>query len=133
MDAWSRCEPSSIPETSWRSLPSRTTIPAAIGSALLRRRARQKIKHWLNIHQRERAIEIGRKLMEREAKKYRINMKSISDKDYDRVSSDYGVARTDDLMAGIGFGRFSARQALGKLVPVKEDQQPATAAPPEPQ
>src|SRR5437870_4017505 len=28
-------------------------------------RARQKIKHWLNIHQRERAIEIGRKLMER--------------------------------------------------------------------
>src|SRR6267378_3268139 len=68
-------------------------------------RARQKIKHWLNIHQRERAIEIGRKLMEREAKKYRINMKSISDKDYDRVSSDYGVARSDDLMAGIGFGR----------------------------
>jgi guanosine-3',5'-bis(diphosphate) 3'-pyrophosphohydrolase len=96
-------------------------------------RARQKIKHWLNIHQRERAIEIGRKLLEREAKKYRINLKSISDKDYDRVSSDYGVARTDDLMAGIGFGRFSARQALGKLVPVKEDQQPATAAPPEPQ
>jgi GTP pyrophosphokinase len=97
-------------------------------------RARQKIKHWLNIHQRERAIEIGRKLMEREAKKYRINMKSISDKDYDRVSSDYGVARSDDLMAGIGFGRFSARQVLGKLVPVKEDQQSATAAaPPAPQ
>jgi len=97
-------------------------------------RARQKIKHWLNIHQRERAIEIGRKLMEREAKKYRINLKSISDKDYDRVSSDYGVARSDDLMAGIGFGRFSARQVLGKLVPVKEDQQSATAAaPPAPQ
>src|SRR5882724_6492866 len=97
-------------------------------------RARQKIKHWLNIHQRERAIEIGRKLMEREAKKYRINLKSISEKDYDRVSSDYGVARSDDLMAGIGFGRFSARQVLGKLVPVKEDQQSATAAaPPAPQ
>src|SRR4051794_1888720 len=95
-------------------------------------RARQKIKHWLNIHQRERAIEIGRKLMEREAKKYRINLKGISEKDYDRVSSDYGVARTDDLMAGIGFGRFSARQVLGKLAPVNEEQPPALAAP-EPQ
>ena len=28
-------------------------------------RARNKIKHWLNIHQRERAIEIGRKLIEK--------------------------------------------------------------------
>ena len=35
-------------------------------------RARQKIKHWLNVHQRERAIEIGRKLIEKEARKYRI-------------------------------------------------------------
>src|SRR5438445_12562807 len=67
--------------------------------------------------------------MEREAKKYRINLKSISDKEYDRVSSDYGVARTDDLMAGIGFGRFSARQVLGKLAPVNEEQSPAAAAP----
>src|SRR3954471_1650184 len=95
-------------------------------------RARQKIKHWLNIHQRERAIEIGRKLIEREAKKYRITLKSIGEKEYDRVSSDYGVARTDDLMAGIGFGRFSARQVLGKLAPVNEEQPPAAAAP-EPQ
>src|SRR5437660_1299048 len=92
-------------------------------------RARQKIKHWLNIHQRERAIEIGRKLIEREAKKYRINLKTIAEKEYDRVSSDYGVARTDDLMAGIGFGRFSARQVLGKLAPVNEEQPPAPAAP----
>ena len=28
-------------------------------------RARKKIKHWLNVHQRERAIEIGRKLIEK--------------------------------------------------------------------
>jgi GTP pyrophosphokinase len=31
-------------------------------------RARNKIKHWLNVHQRERAIEIGRKLIEKEAR-----------------------------------------------------------------
>ena len=35
-------------------------------------RARNKIKHWLNEHQRGRAIEIGRKLLEREARKYKV-------------------------------------------------------------
>jgi len=30
-------------------------------------RARNKIKHWPNVHQRERAIEIGRKLIEKAA------------------------------------------------------------------
>ena len=38
-------------------------------------RSRNKIKHWLNVHQRERAIEIGRKLIEKEARKYRIALK----------------------------------------------------------
>ena len=37
-------------------------------------RARNKIKHWLNEHQRERAIEIGRKLLEREARKYKVSL-----------------------------------------------------------
>src|SRR6201984_1454097 len=32
-------------------------------------RARNKIKHWLNEHQRERAIEIGNKLLDRGARK----------------------------------------------------------------
>src|SRR6185369_3388367 len=35
-------------------------------------RAKQKIRHWLNVHQRERAIEIGKKLIEKEARKYRV-------------------------------------------------------------
>src|SRR5262249_12472269 len=80
-------------------------------------RARNKIKHWLNIHQRERAIEIGRKLIEKEARKYRISLKEIKDDDLLKIASDYGLGRTDDLMAGIGFGKYSARQLLGRLAP----------------
>src|SRR5262244_2621766 len=80
-------------------------------------RARNKIKHWLNIHQRERAIEIGRKLIEKEARKYRISLKEIKDDDLLKIASDYGLGRTDDLMAGIGFGKYSARQVLGRLAP----------------
>src|ERR1039457_4394898 len=80
-------------------------------------RARNKIKHWLNVHQRERAIEIGRKLIEKEARKYRISLKEIKDADLQRIASDYGLGRPDDLMAGIGYGSDSARQVLAKFAP----------------
>jgi GTP pyrophosphokinase len=80
-------------------------------------RSRNKIKHWLNIHQRERAIEIGRKLVEKEARKYRIPLKELKDEEFQRIASDYGLGRPDDLMAGIGYGKYSARQVLAKLTP----------------
>ncbi|MGD0932216.1 MAG: TGS domain-containing protein, partial [Candidatus Korobacteraceae bacterium] len=85
-------------------------------------RARQKVKHWLNLHQRERAVEIGRKLMEKEARKYRISMKSLNDAELMRVSSESGMAKPDDLLAAIGYGKFSARSILARLVPADEAQ-----------
>jgi GTP pyrophosphokinase len=80
-------------------------------------RARQKIKHWLNIHQRERAIEIGRKLIEKEARKYRIALKDIKDSELLKAAVEYGVSKVDDLMAGIGYGKYSSRSVLAKVLP----------------
>src|ERR1700751_5989515 len=80
-------------------------------------RARNKIKHWLNVHQRERAIEIGKKLIEKEARKYRVALKDLKDEELQKVASDYGLGRPEDLMAGIGYGKYSARQILAKLIP----------------
>lgn len=80
-------------------------------------RARQKIKHWLNVHQRERAIEIGNKLIEKEARKYRVSLKDITEAEFNRVAQDYGLGRHEDLIAGIGYGKYSARQVLGRLAP----------------
>jgi GTP diphosphokinase / guanosine-3',5'-bis(diphosphate) 3'-diphosphatase len=80
-------------------------------------RARNKIKHWLNEHQRERAIEIGRKLLEREARKYKIALSKFDESDYARIAAEYSVATPNDLMAAIGFGKYSARQVLNRLSP----------------
>ncbi len=91
-------------------------------------RSRQKIKHWLNIHQRERAIEIGRKLIDKEARKYRIALKEISDDHLGTIANDYGLGKGDELLAGIGYGKFSARSILAKLVPAIN---PEIAAPAE--
>jgi len=80
-------------------------------------RARNKIKHWLNENQRVRAIEIGKKLLEREGRKYKISLNRFNDADYARIAGESGVATAADLMAAIGFGKFSARQILNKLSP----------------
>jgi guanosine-3',5'-bis(diphosphate) 3'-pyrophosphohydrolase len=80
-------------------------------------RARNKIKHWLNEHQRERAIEIGKKLLDREARKYKLSLSKFGEADFDKIAGDYGLTTQAELLAGVGFGKFSARQVLNKLEP----------------
>ena len=86
-------------------------------------RARNKIKHWLNEHQRERAIEIGKKLLEREARKYKVSLSKFEESDYERVAKDYSMATPNDLLASVGFGKYSARQVLNRLAPGSTSQQ----------
>ena len=80
-------------------------------------KARNKIKHWLNEHQRERAIEIGRKLLDREARKYKLSLNKFTEADYDKVATEYGLGTQAELLGGVGFGKYSARQVLNKLEP----------------
>ena len=80
-------------------------------------RARNKIKHWLNEDQRRRAVEIGRKLLEREAKKFKVPLSQLDDQDLSRIANEYGVATAADLLATLGQGKHSAHQVLNKLAP----------------
>jgi GTP pyrophosphokinase len=80
-------------------------------------RARNKIKHWINVAQRQQAIEIGKKLLEKEARKYDVVLKKIAEEDYQRVAREYGCTQVDDLYASLGYGKFAARQVLAKLSP----------------
>ncbi len=91
-------------------------------------RARNKIKHWINIAEREQAIEIGKKLLDREARKYGLSLKKIKEDDYLKVAKVYGYTSVEDLYAAMGYGKLGARQVLGKLFP--EDQWGAETARP---
>jgi guanosine-3',5'-bis(diphosphate) 3'-pyrophosphohydrolase len=91
-------------------------------------RARNKIKHWLNEDQRRRAVEIGRKLLEREAKKFKVPMSQITDQDLGRIANEYGVATAADLLATLGQGKHSAHQVLNKLAPGFANQGEADTA-----
>jgi GTP pyrophosphokinase len=80
-------------------------------------KARNKIKHWLNEHQRQRAMEIGKKLLDREARKFKLSLHKFTTADYDRVATEYGMTSEAELLAAVGFGKYSSRQVLNKLEP----------------
>jgi GTP pyrophosphokinase len=92
-------------------------------------RARNKIKHWLNEDQRRRAVEIGRKLLEREARKFKVPLTQIDDQDLGRIANEYGVATAADLLASLGLGKHSAHQVLNKLAPGYGKQEEADVEP----
>ncbi len=104
-------------------VPSRDWLAIAKSS-----RARHKIKHFINTVERARAIEIGEKYLEKEARRLGVQMNRIGADALDSVASDYGYGRSEDLYAALGFGRFSARQVLQKLAP-ELDTEPAEPVP----
>ena len=80
-------------------------------------RARNKIKHVINANERVKAIEIGQKYLEKEARRLGVQLSKITKADLERVAGEYGVGRVEDLYAALGYGKFSARQVLQKLAP----------------
>jgi guanosine-3',5'-bis(diphosphate) 3'-pyrophosphohydrolase len=92
-------------------------------------RARSKIRQWINLHERVQATEVGRRLIDKEARQANISLKKITGEDWQRVASEYGCGRAEDLYADLGYGKWSARQVLSKasgqtLQEPAEDQRP---------
>jgi GTP pyrophosphokinase len=81
-------------------------------------RARNKIRHWLNEQESEKAIELGRKMLEKEARKYKLNAKDLLEgQKLAALLSDYGSSKVEDLLSAIGYGKISAKQILSRLTP----------------
>jgi GTP diphosphokinase / guanosine-3',5'-bis(diphosphate) 3'-diphosphatase len=96
-------------------------------------RARNKIKHVINTTERVKAIEIGQKYLEREARRFGVALSRITEAQMNAVASDYGVSKVEDLHAALGYGKYSARQVLQKLAPDQVSPETPVAAPvPEP-
>jgi GTP diphosphokinase / guanosine-3',5'-bis(diphosphate) 3'-diphosphatase len=96
-------------------------------------RARSKIRQWIHLHERQEATEVGRRLLEKEARSLGISLKRIPDEQMQRVAAEYGCSRAEDLYADLGYGKWSARQviakATGQAIPevAEEQKQPKIA------
>jgi GTP pyrophosphokinase len=94
-------------------------------------RARNKIRHVINASEREKAVDLGQKLMERDARRLGVSLSRITRQQMEKVATDYGVSKIEDLYAALGWGKYSARQVLSKLAPgiVEPETPPAAPAP----
>jgi len=91
-------------------------------------RARNKIKHFIHAEEKERSLELGRKLFDKEAKRYGLNLKTLAEPEtLNRVLSEYGMGKVDELYAALGYGKLSPKTVLAKFVPQEELKE----APPE--
>jgi GTP diphosphokinase / guanosine-3',5'-bis(diphosphate) 3'-diphosphatase len=83
-------------------------------------RARSKIKHVLQGEERARSIELGRRLFEKEARRFGLNAATVLDSsELTKFASEYGAKTRDELLAHIGYGKVSARTVLQKAVPAE--------------
>jgi GTP pyrophosphokinase len=102
------------------SNPSRTPSRDWL-SIVATSRARSKIRQWLNTEQKRQALEIGRRLVERELKKHKVSAKRyLASERLTEFLAAEGIGSTDDLLSQIGFGKVQVRSLLDRTLSEEE-------------
>jgi GTP diphosphokinase / guanosine-3',5'-bis(diphosphate) 3'-diphosphatase len=78
--------------------------------------ARTKIKHWINVQERQEATEMGQRLLEKESRSFGRSLKKIPEADLLKVGADLGLSKIEDVYAAVGFGKYSARNILTRVL-----------------
>ena len=92
----------------------RATPLARLAFVLQTSRARTKIRQWIHLHEREQATDVGKRLLEKEARQAGVSMKRISGR---RTCSAWPL---DRLLAS---GRSLCRSRLRKMVRAPGDRE----------
>lgn len=97
-------------------------------------KARNKIKQIITATEREKAIEIGEKYFEKEARRLGVGISKLDKEILSGVLNDYGVQKIEELYAQLGYGKVEARPILMRFDPSRAVEEPvveeAPAAPP---
>jgi GTP pyrophosphokinase len=93
-------------------------------SFVITARARNKIRHYVQLEEKKRSIELGRRVFEKEARRFGLNPKTLMDSAaFRKVAEEYGGIKDDELLAAMGYGKLAARAVLTKLVPQEQLQE----------
>jgi guanosine-3',5'-bis(diphosphate) 3'-pyrophosphohydrolase len=89
-------------------------------------RAKSKIRQWLNTQQKQRAMEIGRRLFDKEVRKYGLSLRKVTDgPELGNFLSGEGLSKLEDLYSRIGFGKIEPRHVLERVVGLEKLEAPA--------
>ena len=106
-------------------VPSRDWLSLVVTS-----RAKSKIRHWLNTQQTEQAIQVGRRMLEKELQRLRLAPKKVLETERFRTFlTEEGLARPEDLHARLGYGKTTVAQVLARVLTDEELATPPPAPP----
>jgi GTP pyrophosphokinase len=89
-------------------------------------RAKTKIRQWFTAEEREKSIALGKEILEKELRKFGLQQaKMIKSGDLAKVADEFSFQAVDDLIAAVGYGKMTANQIIGKILPQErlEEQQ----------
>ena len=91
-------------------------------------RAQARIRNYIKQQQREKSIDIGKDLLEREFRRFDLTYsKMVKSSDFLKAANDMGHSRADDLVSAVGYGKLSPTNVLQRLLPPERlvDKKPA--------
>src|SRR5215203_1483204 len=84
-------------------------------------RARNKIKHYIHAEEKARSLELGKKVFEKEARRYGLNVKSLTEGPlFNALLTEYGYGKAEEVFTALGYGKLAVKSVLAKLVPNEE-------------
>jgi guanosine-3',5'-bis(diphosphate) 3'-pyrophosphohydrolase len=87
-------------------------------------RAKTKIRQWFTAEEREKSITLGKEILEKELRKYNLQQaKLIKSGDLAKVAGEFSFQGVDDLIAAVGYGKVTANQIIGKILPQERLEQ----------
>ncbi len=91
--------------------PSRDWLSFVVTS-----RAKSKIKNWLNAAERIQAIELGKKMLEQQFRKNKINLNQYFKEEFlATFHKELGFSSIDDFFAGIGYGKVNIKRLIKNI------------------
>jgi GTP pyrophosphokinase len=80
--------------------------------------AKAKIRNFIKREEKERSKKIGEELLDRELRKIGKTVKrALKTKAFQATASAFGFHKVEDLVATVGYGKYSAKQVLSRVYP----------------
>jgi len=105
--------------TSQNHAPSKDWLNFVVTS-----RAKAKIRQLVKTEEREKSITLGKEICDKDFKRHDVDFhKLLKSGELDKIAREgFGFSSVDDALAGIGYGKLSSHQLLGKLLPPEKIQ-----------
>ena len=87
-------------------------------------RAKTKIRQWFKAEEMEKSINLGKEILDKELRKYNLQQaKLIKSGELIKVANEFSFHEVDDLIAAVGYGKVTANQIIGKILPPERLEQ----------